>query len=555
MVTGGVYNVVLVGEAVIFVALVHRVAVLGASRRDNGNSEGVLGGQDLFGHGRIAVLAVQGLDAVLVMRGLGSDDTLIPDMTSTTIGVGHGMGSIALAVHQHSARLGAGSLFQAFGVLEVPVVAADSGHRNENFAVAAIIGAVHPTLALSLARGLLDDFTETRVLMDMDLGNALGLGLVADGAGIGLDARLGGGRLLGDNALVPLMLLIDGDIADMLLIVAALTDLIYTASVLAGGGSSDFLVLMTQRRDDVVLEGLGGIFHALVHGIAVLSAGRSDHGLVVGVTQSRNALGVGITAVVAGEGLDTVLGVGGLGGHNAVIVIVTGCGDDLGVGMALVVLASEGLDAILGTGSSLGDNAVIVVMTQRGNLLGLSLGAAIVQALVGLHTGSLTGSRRGDSTIVPLVTHSRDDLSLGRAITRAGKGLLAILSAGSNLGDDTLAPIMVQSVHEIAVLGQRSVLVADVDGVALLSAGGSNRITLVPSLLHHRDILGIGITAGRAGKGLDALLVDGRFLGHDTLIIGVRGLVGEIALVSKTRNLIALIDGIALRSAGRSNDL
>ena len=114
---------------------------------------------------------------------------------------------------------------------------------------------------------------------------------------------------------------------------------------------------------------------------------------------------------------------------------------------------------------------------------------------------------------------------------------------------------MVQSVHEIAVLGQRGVLVADVDGVALLSAGGSNRITLVPGLLHHRDILGIGITASRAGKGLDALLVDGRFLGHNTLIIGVRGLVGEIALVSKTRNLIALIDGIALGSAGRSNDL
>ena len=77
----------------------------------------------------------------------------------------------------------------------------------------------------------------------------------------------------------------------------------------------------------------------------------------------------------------------------------------------------------------------------------------------------------------------------------------------------------------------------------------------MPSLLHHRDILGIGITASRAGKGLDALLVDGRFLGHDTLIIGVRGLVGEITLVSKTRNLIALIDGIALGSAGGGNDL
>ena len=34
MVTGGVYNVVLVREAVILVALVHRVAVLGASRRE-----------------------------------------------------------------------------------------------------------------------------------------------------------------------------------------------------------------------------------------------------------------------------------------------------------------------------------------------------------------------------------------------------------------------------------------------------------------------------------------------------------------------------------------
>ena len=89
--------------------------------------------------------------------------------------------------------------------------------------------------------------------------------------------------------------------------------------------------------------------------------------------------------------------------------------------MALVVLASEGLDAILSAGSSLGDNAVIVVMTKRGNLLGLSLGAAIVQALVGLHAGSLTGGGRGDSTIIPLVTHSRDDLSLGRAVTRQVK--------------------------------------------------------------------------------------------------------------------------------------
>ena len=49
MVTGGVYNVVLVRETVIFVALVHRVAVLGASRRDGSHSKGVLCGENLFG--------------------------------------------------------------------------------------------------------------------------------------------------------------------------------------------------------------------------------------------------------------------------------------------------------------------------------------------------------------------------------------------------------------------------------------------------------------------------------------------------------------------------
>lgn len=74
MVTGGVYNVVLVREAVILIALVHRVAVFGTSRRNNGNGECVLGGQDLFSLGRITVLATQGLFTVLVISRRGSDD-------------------------------------------------------------------------------------------------------------------------------------------------------------------------------------------------------------------------------------------------------------------------------------------------------------------------------------------------------------------------------------------------------------------------------------------------------------------------------------------------
>ena len=54
--TGGVYNVVLVGEAVILFALVHRVAILGASRQDNGHGEGVLRGENLFGRSSVTLL-------------------------------------------------------------------------------------------------------------------------------------------------------------------------------------------------------------------------------------------------------------------------------------------------------------------------------------------------------------------------------------------------------------------------------------------------------------------------------------------------------------------
>ena len=515
MVTGGVYNVVLVGEAVIFVALVHRVAVLGASRRNNGNSEGVLGGQDLFGHGRIAVLAVQGLDAVLVMSGLGSDDTLIPDMTSTTVGVGHGMGSIALAVHQHSARLGAGGLFQAFGVLGVPIMVTDSGHRHQHSFVAPLVAAVHPTLAFSHAIRSLDDFAKARVIVLMHLSNIFGLYCLANIAGEGLDASFGGCRLLGDDALIPLMLTCCRKVFHMLLIVAALTDIVYAARSAAGSGSSDFLVLMTQCRDDVVLEGLGGVFHALVHGIAVLRAGRSDHGLVIGVTQSWNALGVGITTVVAGEGFDTVLGVGGLGGHNAVIVIVTGCGDDLGVGVVLIIQASEGLNTILGAGSSLGDNTVIVLMAQSRDFLSLSLIAAITGACIGLNTSCRTGCCRCNCTGVPG---------------------------------------MPQCIRIIAFFGQSGILVADVDGIALLCAGRRYRIALMPGLLDYRDIFRVCSTAGSAGKGLRTLLVDGSRLCDLTGIVGVRQLCLVIALIGQTGDFVALIDGITLSGAGRSNN-
>lgn len=156
---------------------------------------------------------------------------------------------IALTVHQHGALFGAGSLFQAFGVLGVPIMVADSGHRLQHSFVAPLVAAVHPTLAFSLAIGSFDDFAKARVIVDMDLSNIFGLYCLAHAAGEGFDARFGGSGLLGDDALIPLMLASGRQVFHMLLIVAALTNIVYAAKSTTGGGSSDFLVLMAQRSN------------------------------------------------------------------------------------------------------------------------------------------------------------------------------------------------------------------------------------------------------------------------------------------------------------------
>ena len=405
MVTGGVYKVVLVGEAVILIALVHRVAVLGASRRDNGNGECVLGGQDLFGHGRIAVLATQGLFTVLFISRRGSDDTLVPDVTSTTVVVGHGMGSIALAVHPHGALLGAGGLFQAFGVLGVPIMVADSRHRHQHSFVAPLVAAVHPTLAFSFAIRSLDDFAKARVIVVMHLSNIFGLCCFANIAGVGLDASFGGCRLLGDDALIPLMFTSDRQVFHMLLIVAALTNIVYAAKSTTGSRSSDFFVLMAQRRNRRILVRLCGILIAGMQRITVLSAGRSNDSFREGIAQSRNYFFMHMGLVIpAGIGALAIFFVSCFLGNNTIVPSMSRRRNNFRIGMGCIVQAGEGLDAVLGAGRSLRDSTIITLVAQSRDFFGLGLCAAGILALVGLYTDSLTGSGRGDSAIIPLVT-------------------------------------------------------------------------------------------------------------------------------------------------------
>ena len=432
--TGGVYNVVLVREAVILIALMHRVAVFGTSRRNNGNGEGILGGQDLFGLGRITVLAMQSLFTVLFISRRSSDDALIPDVTCTAVVVGHGMGSIALAVHQHGALLGAGSLFQAFGVLGVPIMVTDSGHRHQHSFVAPLVAAVHPTLAFSFAIRSLDDFAKARVIVGMHLGDVFGLCCLAYLAGEGLDAALSSGRLLRYNAFLPLMLAGGRKVTHMLLIVAALTDIVYAARSATGSGSSDFLILMAQCRDRRILIGLCGILIAGMQRVTVLCAGRSDHSIREGIAQSGNYFFMYMGLVLlAGVGALAIFFVSCFLGNNTIVPSMSRRRNNFRIGMGCIVQAGESLDAVLSAGRSLGDSAIIPLVPQSRDFFGLGLCAAGILALEGLYTGSLTSSGLSDSAVIPLMTQRGNllGLCLGAAITGAGIGLNTSVRAAS----------------------------------------------------------------------------------------------------------------------------
>ena len=114
---------------------------------------------------------------------------------------------------------------------------------------------------------------------------------------------------------------------------------------------------------------------------------------------------------------------------------------------------------------------------------------------------------------------------------------------------------MAQCIRIIAFFGQSGILVADVNGITLLCAGRRYRIALMPGLLDHRNIFRVCSAAGGAGKSLRTLLVDGSRLCDLTGIVGVRQLCLVIALIGQTGDFVALIDGITLSGACRSNNV
>ena len=154
------------------------------------------------------------------------------------------------------------------------------------------------------------------------------------------------------------------------------------------------------------------------------------------------------------------------------------------------------------------------------------------------------------------MTQRRNNLGLGCAIARAGVDFNTGFVTGGFLRHNSSIPIMTKSVNIIALFGQIFILVANIDGIALIITGRSNRVTLVPSLLDERNGLCASCATILAGIGHDTSFVNGSSLRDLAVIIAMRQLCGILTLVGQAGNLIALINGITLRgTSGRNNFL
>ena len=127
----------------------------------------------------------------------------------------------------------------------------------------------------------------------------------------------------------------------MLLIVAALTDIVYAARSAAGSGSSGFLILMAQRSNRRILIGLCGILIAGVQRVTVLGASRRHDSFREGIAQCRNHFCIHMGPVIlAGIGALAIFFVGRFLRYNAFAPSVSRRRNRFRVGVAPIIQAS-----------------------------------------------------------------------------------------------------------------------------------------------------------------------------------------------------------------------
>ena len=171
----------------------------------------------------------------------------------------------------------------------------------------------------------------------------------------------------------------------------------------AGGRRDHGLVAVTDGVHRIGVQAVLATGRALMTGVAVVFTGGRHHDVHIAVAGGGDLLGVHVTALGAGVGLDTGLGAGGchsnLGGvamgtvgiHLAadgtltVFIAVAVGRDHLGVAVATGG-AGEGLDTAFGTGGGGGDlfGVAVTLGAQNGGVLVATLGAGVdILALCG----------------------------------------------------------------------------------------------------------------------------------------------------------------------------
>ena len=276
---------------------------------------------------------------------------------------------------------------------------------------------------------------------------------------------------------------------------------------------------MAQRILIIILIGVRAA-GAGVGGIALCrTGGRRDLTAVI-VTQLGNGLGIAVTAVTAGEGLDTIGGTGSGGGHLAAVAMAQRILISILISIAAVGTGVRSV-ALCGTGG--GSHHAGIVMTQLGDGR-IEVEAAIGGGLPGPPLGAVGGT--GGRLLGRGGVIGGSQLGQGLGIRGGAAGALALNGAGGTLGGSLghgiIGVIMAQSGaggHTTDGAGCR----CGTAGIAIVMAVGRN---------------GHGEAVAAVGGGLPGILAGtgggtGGLLGHGVSVIrGVqlgqrhRGLAG-----------------------------
>ena len=228
------------------------------------------------------------------------------------------------------------------------------------------------------------------------------------------------------------------------------------------------------------------------------------------------------------------------------LIVVAGCIDCFCVGLA-AARAGVRFDAACGTGRRRGDLTVVPIMTKR---VGESVLICMTAVCAGIRRIALLRAGRFRHSRLIVVAGCIDCFCVGLAAARAGVRFDAACGTGRRRGDLTVVPIMTKRVGESVLICMTAVC-AGIRRIALLRAGRfrHSRLIVVAGCI---DCFCVGLAAARAGVGHDAAFCTGRRSGRFAIIPGMAERVGVIRMIT----LVAARAGVqrvAHFRAGRFN--